>query len=492
VAVALAGGLALLTGPTAARAAPVAPELFSAAIVIGSNKSPSPKTADLHYADDDAVQGARTLALLGAESFLLVAPDAETKELFPTARPLGPPTRAALAEATKRAFAKLHEARARGAETRLYFFFAGHGDLAGGRPFLQLEDGRLYRDDVATLLHDSPAHEHHVVIDACHASLFVGDRGAGGVGVAVAPGFSRAGGPRWPNHTGLLTARSVGGKTHEWTEYQAGIFSHEVRSGLLGAADADRDGRITYRELGAFIRRANEAIVNRKYRPDVITQPPDGDPDAVFAELPDGPMVLELDTNPGHVFVDSKNGVRIADLHPAPGARLALRLPTDLGTLYLQEVASEREVELQPRAGRLLLSSLVPSPPRARARGAAHEAFRNLFARAFDASAVRGFDPTLVEALDAGPTPGRTTRPWPWAITATGVVGNAAAIGLGLYAHRLADQTAAASGLERDRLNQDIKRTNRTALVVGAVGVALTVAGIGWLWFSRPEESADE
>ena len=182
-----------------------------------------------------------------------------------------------------------------------------------------------------------------------------------------------------------MTARSLGDKTHEWTEFQAGIFSHEVRSGLLGAADADRNGKVTYRELGAFVRRANEAIVNRKYRPEVVTQPPAGDPDAVFAELPDGPMVLELDNDPGRIFVDSENGVRLADLHPAPGMRLALRLPTDLGVMYVQQVGSEREVRLEPKPGRLLLSALAPSTARARARGAAHDAFRLLFARQFDA-----------------------------------------------------------------------------------------------------------
>jgi hypothetical protein len=478
--------VAARAGATAAGGRP----RFTAAVVVGSNRSPAASTADLHYADDDAVQGARTLELLGATSWLLVAPDQETRELFPGARPQATPTRAAVAAAVKQAFARLASAHAEGRPTRFYFFFAGHGDVAGGRPYLQLEDGRLYRDDLAALLHDSPADEHHLVIDACHASLFVADRGAGGARAAVEPGFSRSAGPAWPAHTGLFTARSIGDKTHEWTEFQAGIFSHEVRSGLLGAADADRDGHVTYRELGAFVRRANEAIVNRKYRPEVVTQPPGGDAEAVFADLPDGPMVIDLDNDPGRIFVDSENGVRLADLHPATGTRLALRLPTDLGPLYLQQVGSEQEVRMVPREGRILLSQLPATPARARARGAAHEAFRLLFTHPFDAAAVRGFEPALADLTDVAATDPFPRRPLlPWIVTSTGIAANVAAVGIGLWGYRQADAANNASGLERATLQQDIARTNHAAMVVGAIGVALAAGGLGWLWLSRDQAS---
>jgi hypothetical protein len=486
-------GLLALTVPGIVHATGSRPRVVTAAVIVGSNRSPSSATADLHYADDDAVQGARTLELLGATNVLLVAPDQETRELFPHMLPHEAPTRAAVAAAVKQAFATLALAHAQGLPTRFYFFFAGHGDMAAGRPFLQLEDGRLFRDDLAVLLRDSPADEHHLVIDACHASLFVADRGAGGARAAVPPGFSRTTGPSWPAHTGLFTARSVGDKTHEWTEFQAGIFSHEIRSGLLGAADADRNGRVTYRELGAFIRRANEAIVNRKYRPEVVTQPPGGDPEATFAELPDGPMVLELDTDPGRIFVDSENGVRLADLHPAHGLHLALRLPTDLGPLYLQEVGSEREVRLVPRPGRILLSQLTPTPARARARGAAHEAFRHLFNHPFDAAAVHGFEPTLADLADTTAGNDEPRRPLlPWIMTTTGLAANVAAIGMGLWGYRQADAAKDQNGVQRATLNQDLDRTNRAAMVVGAIGVALAAGGLSWLWLSRDADSEGE
>ncbi|HEY2900408.1 MAG TPA: hypothetical protein VGL59_07530 [Polyangia bacterium] len=411
----IVASLALTVGVTAVAWAATAqatvkaadPRSLSLAIVVGSNRGPSPEQESLRFGDDDAIQSARTLAMLGADATLLVTPDAETRELFPATRPQGPATRAAMKAAFQRAGERIAAARADGRHTRLYFFFAGHGDLADGRPFLQLEDGRLWREDLAELLRLAGADDNHVLVDACYAAAFVANRGPGGERTRLLPGFSRDAALVWPARTGFLTARSASGQTHEWAEFQAGIFSHELRSGLIGAADVNLDGKVTYREIAAFVQRANEAIPNRRYRPEVSTAPPDGDLDTVLAELPDGPLVLEMDlAPPGHTFVETARGVRLADLHPGAGAAVRLRLPTDEGPLFVQQVSTDgavsgdhgataargpREFPLPNRAGRVRLSALAPSAPRVRARGAAHEAFLLLFRDPFDSVAVQSF-----------------------------------------------------------------------------------------------------
>ena len=38
---------------------------------------------------------------------------------------------------------------------------------------------------------------------------------------------------------GFLLSTSSGRESHEWEGVQAGVFSHEVRSGLYGAADVE-------------------------------------------------------------------------------------------------------------------------------------------------------------------------------------------------------------------------------------------------------------
>ena len=463
--------------------------VFQVAVVVGSGASPAAGVAPLRYADDDALASRETFALLGARTILLVHPDAETTELHRDLPERRPVTRVELESALGEAFEALAAARSAGRRTRLYFVYAGHGDTAGGRPFLQVGQSRVFRDDLALWLRRSPADANHVIIDACQASLFVQSRGPGGQRQVVGAGFSRSSGAAWPQQTGLLTARSSGGQTHEWTEYQAGIFSHEIRSGLLGGADADRDGRVTYRELGAFVRRANEAIANRKYRPEVITLAPEGNLDAVLAELPDGPLLLELGSDGGRAFVETERGVRLLDVHPDRGLALRVRLPTNRGPMFVQRPARDLEFRIEPRPGRLQLSELTARPAQMRARGAAHEAFRALFSRPFDRAAVATFQGDV--DLEASASQGPATRRWlPWAVTGAGVATSLAAFAFGLQGHRLSGQ--ATDGRRAQQLGPEVTRYNRAAMITGGAGVALTVVGLGWLWWSSPEGQGGE
>jgi hypothetical protein len=320
----------------------------------------------------------------------------------------------------------------------------------------------------------------------------VGSRGPGGERIPLGAGFSqRADGPAWPARTGFLTARSSGGQTHEWTEFQAGIFSHEVRSGLLGGADLDLDGRVTYRELGAFISRANQVIPNRKYRPEVMTAPPGGALDTVLATLPSGPLLLEIDAAAaGRTFVESERGIRLADLHVDAGAPVRLRLPTDLGAVFVSRERPPAEYHLPAGPGRVILSQLAPEPPRVRPRGAAHEAFRRLYALPFDAAAVTAFRPGADADVDIGlaaealPAPSRLPRWVPWVTLAAGAAALAVSGGLAVSAHDLrASATPATSGRDRDALNQRIADRNRAAAITGVAGGALVAGGAAILYW---------
>ena len=94
-------------------------------------------------------------------------------------------------------------------------------------------------------------------------------RGPGGIR-RPASGFVNLEAAARAGHIGFLLSSSLSGETHEWAGFEAGVFSHEVRSGLYGAADADGDGRVTYPEIAAFVERANAAIVNQRFRPRVL------------------------------------------------------------------------------------------------------------------------------------------------------------------------------------------------------------------------------
>jgi hypothetical protein len=489
--------VALVTAPAQAAAPPL-----SVAIVVGSNHSPSSNLEDLRYGDDDAVQNARTFELLGAQTTLLVAPDAETRELFPASHPQGPATGAALRAAFEGAKAMLAAAHAAGRKTELYFLFAGHGDMADGRPFLSLDDGRLWREDLAEMLRAAGADENHVLVDACYAASFVSDRGPGGARESLPPGFSRAK-VAWPKRTGFLTARSSGGQTHEWAEYQSGVFSHELRSGLMGAADVNIDGTITYREIAAFVRRANEAIPNRRYRPEVSTMPPGGDLDAALAVLPAGPMVLEMDVStPGRSFVETETGIRLVDLHTGPGPAIRLRLPIDLGGLFIEQVdvtssSVSREFKLAPHEGRILLSQLTPEASPVRARGAGHEAFLHLFARPFDLAAVTSFqldDSDAAELKWQRDVDAEHTRTFRRRL-ASGAFGmslaSAAAAELfHLSAKSIHDQGEHSGQGLVPSVNAQIERRNAAMWTfVGIAGASAVTGAILWFWPTAPNVS---
>ncbi|MDB4980585.1 MAG: hypothetical protein JWM82_1337 [Myxococcales bacterium] len=480
----------------------LAPAPFSVAVVVGSNHSPSSKLQDLKYGDDDAVQNARTFSMLGADTTLLVAPDAETRDLFPSTKPQGAATNAELRAAFTAAKSKLAAAHASGRPTDLYFLFAGHGDLAEGRPFLQLDDARLYREDLADMLRAAGADENHVVVDACYGAAFVSDRGPGGERERLPAGFTSGTSAVWPARTGFLTARSSGGQTHEWAEYQSGIFSHELRSGLAGAADVNVDGKVTYRELAAFVKRANEAIPNRRYRPELSTTPPAGNLDATLALLPEGPIVLEMDVQPaGRAFVETETGIRLVDLHAAAGPAIQLRLPTDLGSLFVEQETtpnvstSLREFRLQPHAGHVRLSALATDTPHVSARGAGHEAFMHLFARAFDAEAATAFtldeDTTadlkwMKDAQDAEHA--RVVRKR----LAIGAVGLGVASGVTAGAFWLSGHNIYEANKDPNRAAEPgattkLNRRYDTAYIFGGVAAAsLATGAILWFWHDAP------
>src|SRR5207302_8747688 len=112
-----------------------------------------------------------------------------------------------------------------------------------------------------------------LIVDACYSYFLTLERGPGGSRHDI-PGFAQFGGLAKRENVGLLLSTSSARESHEWSGVESGVFSHEVRSGLYGAADADGDGVVTYPEMVAFIERANAAIPGERFRPDVFARAP--------------------------------------------------------------------------------------------------------------------------------------------------------------------------------------------------------------------------
>lgn len=450
------------------------------AVIVGVNAGIDPELPLLRYADDDAALYDELFQRLGARTYLLTRPDDNTRRLHPQVSAAAqPPRSAALDRAVASAAAAVIDAHARAQPTALYFVYAGHGNIRDGESYISLEDDRLTASDLARRVFDAvPADEIHVIIDACYSGLLARPRGPGGERRPL-QGFSRFRGLASDDRIGLLLSTSSARESHEWDGFEAGVFSYEVRSGMYGAADADGDGQISYREIAAFVARANAAIPSERFRPDVFARPPRSGRALVDLR---GALHrrIEIDGSVGaHYLLEDERGVRILDLHNGAGQNVALVRPAGAGDQYLRRLADNREYCVAANAADVVaIAGMSASEPRTVGRGAAHASFNLTFSLQFDQEVVRRFELVQPEVVELPPAQSRWRRPAAWA--AFGVGGGALATGVAFAwsARALHDD---ASPLDSQasvvRRNSKIAWRNRAAAISSGVAAAAVATG---------------
>ena len=477
------------TSDTAAAVGAPAQALF--ALIVGVNASPSPGVVPLRYADDDAARYLELYRALGARTYLLSRLDENTRRLHAQAAAEAlPPRRAELRQVVDALTRDIAQARAAGVRSTLYVIYAGHGDVTDAGWSLTLEDGRL---DGSALLSEvidrAGAEQTHVIVDACHAYLLALPRGPGGER-RPAPGFVALEASSRAGRVGFLLSSSASGESHEWAGFEAGVFSHEMRSGLYGAADADGDGRVTYPEIAAFVARANAAVKGERYRPRVYARPPrDGDLLLDLRATRENDLRLDGSASAGHYLIEDTRGVRIADFHSNGATPVRLVRPPGEGALYLRRLDDNTEQSVPRTPGPVVLATLPRTASHAASRGAAQDAFNDLFTIAFDNQAVvewvqrSDVERAEVEAAareqDRQLQNARLKRTLGWTAIGTGVAAAVAAGAVELSARALHnDAPAIESQREAAARNDSIGTRNAvaTGLVVGsavAVGVGL-------------------
>ena len=218
--------IASALGADAARAAaPDDVERF--AVVIGHNVG-EPGQQELSYAEDDAAKIHAVLRDFGAyppeHIVLLRGNDANT-------------VRRALIDVNDRIRAR---SSAPGVETSLLVYYSGHAD--GGA--LQLGGSRLPIVEFEKLVRGSPAGFRLLVVDACRSGTLTRVKGGRAAPPLVIEMVDRS-----PNEgVVFLTAASADEDAQESDELRGSFFTHYLVSGLLGAADANRDGQIVLDE----------------------------------------------------------------------------------------------------------------------------------------------------------------------------------------------------------------------------------------------------
>jgi hypothetical protein len=382
----LACGLSWSGAGRAAPADDAAPAVF--ALIIGSNTSVDKDVQPLKYADDDAARYLDLFRLLGARTYLLTRLDENTRRLHPQAAAEAlEPHRDVFERTMAQIGQDVAQARDRHLATVLYVLYAGHGSVENGEGYVTLEDARITGADLARDLGSVPATRIHVIVDACSSYFLAYGRGPGGERRPV-HGFEEAPQLAADPRIGLLLSTSSARESHEWDAFQAGVFSHEIRSGLYGAADADGDGKVSYREIAAFVARANEAIPNEKYRPDVHVKAAALSETLLDLRRALGRRVDVDGAHAGHYWIEDERGVRIADFHNAEGQAVHLVRPPPTGRVYARRLDDDTEYTLPAGPRVVAIADLAEAPPRVASRGAAHEAFSLIFSLPFERSEV--------------------------------------------------------------------------------------------------------
>jgi hypothetical protein len=482
------------TAPRAA--APVVDETSSHAtfaLIVGVNTSVDPGIPTLRYADDDAARYVDLFRSLGARTYVLTRLDDDSRRLYPQiAAEALLPVHADLIRAATALKHDVELAKQRGIRTILYFVYAGHGNVRDGRGYISLEDARLDGPALDDGVIDAVgADQTHFIVDACDSYFLALGRGPGGER-REAHGFANTGGLRVRDSVGLLLSTSSARQSHEWSGFQAGVFSHEVRSALYGAADADGDGQVSYREVSAFVDRANQAILNEQYRPKVYARSPKDTPVLLDLRARRRSRIDVDASHAGRYFLEDSRGVRIADFHSAEAQATYLLRPPHTGRLYLRRVRDDVEFVVPNGSEPVELALLEPSEARQAARGAANDIYESLFALPFGRATVNGF--VFPTALPGPPPPHGAVPTWR-VVTGAGLIAGAVAVGVvgGLTwkeAHDAASgaQSPGATGEQVAAANDRIRTQNLAAGIEVAGASAAALAGaLLMLW---PEGSS--
>ncbi|MDF3067392.1 MAG: hypothetical protein K0R38_2993 [Polyangiaceae bacterium] len=410
-------GLLACCAPAAAQAqqaAPVsvpapastAPQKLTFAVVVGNNQSLGNRRAELRYADDDAARYFEILETMAPGRVTLLADfDRDTQKLFPKTRPRAAiPSRRNLEAAGKRLAEQVRAARAAGHDVEVYFVFAGHGDVAEGEGFIELSEARFRARDLTAWLKSIPFSRAHVILDSCNSFFMLGARKPGGRHFATSEDASRALASQLPN-VGVFLSTSADGEAFEWSEIQSGIFSHVVRSGFLGAADANGDGQVSYVELAAFVDTATSDVTNPNMRPHVFARGPGARDSASIASLQSMTAVKRFELSDAgqlRLRVRDANGVPLLDAHGENAQRLQLALPEEWSrgalverTVLGSEGTAPSWFGVPAQEGPVTLAELEPLP-RSRAGRGPGETFEPLFSRPFGPVALAAYEASNV------------------------------------------------------------------------------------------------
>jgi hypothetical protein len=252
------------------------------------------------------------------------------------------------------------------------------------------------------------------------------------------------------------------------------------------------------------VQRANEAIPNERFRPNVFARPPAGS--AYLANVrPAFGRRLDIPAkHASHWVLEDGLGIRLADFHPGPDQAVRILRPR-ANRLFLRHLTgaqgeADAEYAVPDATDVVNLSELEAQRPLVAIRGAAHESFNLLFSLPFDEQAVQAYsvEPAPSTAPRSAPAKARSSATWRRP-AATGIFGfgaAVAAVGTALWISGETIRSDGTSGIsQRDIADRNQRVSERRRYAYVAFGVAGAAAATGvtillWPTKSRAELSA--
>lgn len=288
-------------------------------LVAASANDGGPGKARLRFAhqDADAMAGVmRSLGGVRAEDALL----------------LQEPDSAKLLSALREISGRMARQRETGSRVELVLYYSGHSDEEG----LLLGGQRLPYLVLRRALEGSGADVRLAVLDACASGAAL--RAKGGTRHQA----FRIEGAEGLRGQAFLTSSRAEESSQESDRLKGSVFTRAFLTGLRGAADLDRDGKVTLQEAYRF---AYEETLERTSSSSAGPQHPEfqldlsGSGEVVLTDL--ALAQAHLDIGPeisGKIVVSDSAGNAVADLTKKPGRNLTLGLPP--GTYRIQTVDS--------------------------------------------------------------------------------------------------------------------------------------------------------
>lgn len=235
-------------GGTNVQAAEMGDRADRFALLVGANVGDWGEPV-LRHAEEDALRLAQTLRLLGnfPADQLVVMTGATATEVR---------------DALIRLNARVRE-RPQGV---LVVFYSGHADEQS----LHLAGTHMATAELKGLLVGSPATSRVLIVDACRSVSLIQLKGGSPVAPFAVPAFQEPA----PEGFAVLTSSAASEDSQESGSLASSSFTYYINSGLIGAADQDRDRTVTLSELYAFASARHRRHVGLVVGPPETSAPP--------------------------------------------------------------------------------------------------------------------------------------------------------------------------------------------------------------------------